>query len=139
MTIRRTILGPGRLTIDPGETGAKPFSEQVTECKLIPKAKTGDPIKVLSGSQVAGQRTETITIKGKLLPDFGETDSIQEWLWTNRGKTMAFEFTPRNDKAKGFTGDIIVEAVDVGGKVGDGDEVDFEWTVMNVELTATAP
>lgn len=134
MTINRTLLGPGVLTIDPAGVDETALSEQVTNVKLVPKVKTDDPIPVLSGGTVAGDREESFTLKGKMLPDFGETDSILEWLFTNRGKTMSFEFQPSTAKARQITGDLVVEATEIGGDVGKADEVDFEFVVLTVDL-----
>lgn len=139
MTVRRTILGPGTLTVDPGQPGARALSEQVTHTKLIPKVKQDDPITVLSGAVVAGDREESWTLKAKMLPDFGETDGVQEWCFTNRGKTLPFEFVPRSDLTKKLTGTLVVEAVEIGGDTGKADEVEFEWTVLTVLIGANVP
>ncbi len=138
MTARRTILGPGLLTIDPGGAGEKALAEQVTNVKLVPKVKTGDPVPVLSGTILAGDREESFTLKGKMLPDFGEVDSVLEWLFTNRGKTMSFEFQPATSLARQTVGTLVVEATEIGGDVGKADEVDFEFVVLTVDLADVA-
>lgn len=139
MTIKRTVLGNGTLIIDVGEVGAMPFQEQVTNLKLIPKVKTGDPVKVLSGSTAGGEREESWELKGKILPDFGETGSIQEWCFTNRGKDLDFEFVPRTDLTKKLTGTLTVEAVEIGGDVGKADPIDFTFVVLTVALATHTP
>ena len=70
-TVKRTILGPGRLTLDPQGSLTQEMSHQVRSVELVPSVKTSDPVKVLDGQVVAGQRTETWALKGKILPDFG--------------------------------------------------------------------
>lgn len=134
MAIKRTVLGAGKLTID--TTALQNFSSQTTNVVLTPKVKTGDPIRVLSGETLGGDREESFTLKGKLLPDFGEAGSLQEWCFTNRGKDMPFEFVPRLDKSKKITGTLTVEAVEIGGDVGKADPIDFEFVVLTVELAA---
>lgn len=139
MAIKRTILGNGTLIIDAGGTLPMPFSEQCTNVKLIPKVSTGDPIKVLSGSTIGGDRTESFELKGKIVPDFGETGSVQEWCFTNRGKDLPFEFIPRTDKTKKLTGTLTVEAVEIGGDVGKADPIDFTFVVLTVAVGAHVP
>lgn len=138
MAVKRTVLGPGHLIIDPS-TGPMAFESQVTNCRLVPSVDTGDAIPVLSGERVAGDRTESFTLQGSMIPDFGQEGSLQEWLFTNRGKTMDFEFVPRKDLSKQLVGSLVVEAVEIGGDVTTSNPVDFEFQVLEVELGAFTP
>lgn len=128
MSVKQVKLGDGLLTLDPGGA-AKELSEQITNAVLEPKVNNGERKKTLSGGTYTEGRSEEWTLGGKMLPDFGETDSIQEYCFTNRGKTFSFEFVPNKDKAKKFSGTLTVEAVQLGGDVGKADEVEFEFPV----------
>ena len=139
MATHRTRLGDGYLTIDPGEPGKKELSDQVTNCVLNINPSTGDPVTVLSGNVVAGDYTEAPTLTGTLLPDFGEADSIQEWLNTNAGKTFDFEFIPNKTKSKKITGTLQVTAVNIGGDVRASDDIDFDFPVQSYEFALSQP
>lgn len=107
------------------------FSSQVTNCRLVPKADQGDPIYVLSGESVAGDFTETYTLEGTILQDFGSVGSKQEWLLTNTGQTFPFEFSPKNGAGtKKLTGSLVVSAVEIGGDVNTVASADFSFTVI---------
>jgi len=139
MSTSQTILGDGFLTLDPGLAGVKELGEQVTKCEFDPKPSTGDATPVLSGGMIAGDYTEAPTLSGSLVPDFGETDSVQEWLITNAGKTVGFEFVPNKRKGKKITGRLQVVAVKIGGDVKKADGIDFEFPVTEYALAAYQP
>ena len=80
MPVRQTKLGPGKLTITgagaPGLT--HDLSSQVRKCQLVPSVKQDDPLTVLSGETVAGDRSESWALEGAILDDFGTADSTIE-------------------------------------------------------------
>ena len=134
MAPKLTRLGDGFLTLDAGGAGETEFGEQVTEVTLAPKSS--ERLYVLSGGSIAN---ESFELAGKLLPDFGEAESLQEWCFTNRGKEFDFEFVPNKAKSKSVTGRLTVEAVAIGGKVRANDEVDFKFEAVDVVLSAYSP
>lgn len=137
MPVNTVTVGPGILDI--GETGAPTsLASQVTTCKLVPSVDREDPIPVLSGETVSGDRTESWTLEGEFLQDFGVGDArISEWTFTNRGKTFPFEYVPNNEGDKGIRGRITVEATDIGGEVKKKARAEFEWEVLDPELFET--
>ena len=140
MTVRQTKLGPGRLTISgPGVPGLSPdLSSQVRKSALVPKVKQDDPLPVLSGKSVPGDRSESWTLEGSLLDDFGTSGSTVEWCFTNRGQTLSFVFIPATANGKRVTGRAVVEATSIGGDVGKNNEVDFEFVVLDPVIGTVA-
>lgn len=133
MPVRQTKLGPGKLTItgagNPGLT--HDLSSQVRKCQLVPSVKQDDPLTVLSGETVAGDRSESWALEGAILDDFGTAGSTVEWCFTNRGQTLNFEFVPATANSKRVTGRAVVEATSIGGDVGKTNELDFSFTVLD--------
>lgn len=132
MTVNTLTMGPGTLTI--GDVGSlKSFQSQITNCRLVPNVDNGDPINVLSGESVPGDRDENWTLAGTIVQDFGAgaagVDSLVEWLFTNRGATMPFQFVPNTAIGRQISGDLTVEAVEIGGDVKTKPTSDFEFQV----------
>ena len=141
MAIARMELFHGQLTI--GETGAEQtFGSQVTNVILTPSVDRDDDVYVLDGSTAPGARTESWTIEGTLLQDFGEitnTESLSEWTFTNRGKQMPFIFLPNNTSAKEITGELVVEATAIGGDVNTRVDADFSFPLVGEPVVGAIP
>lgn len=131
MAVDTITIGAGTLVL--GETGSLTNLEsQVTACRLVPEVDTDDPINVLSGEQAPGDRSESFTLKGTLLQDFGRSTGVDitAWLFEHRGETMPFVFTPNTSKGKTVEGELTVEAIEIGGDVKTKPTSDFEWQVI---------
>ena len=135
MPIKTTTMGPGTLTIG-ADALLTNFSSQVRSIKLVPNVSQDDPIPVLSGEELQGDREETFTLEGTLLQDFGQTDSTTEWLWEHRGETHDFVYVPSTAAGKEITGQIIVEAIEIGGEAKTKPESDFEFRVVGEPIIA---
>lgn len=129
MAVKTLPIGPGTLTIG-SDLSLTHLESQVTEATLTPKVDNDDPIPVLSGEEVAGDRSETWTLEGTMLQDFGEADSVTEWLFTHAGETHPFAFVPNSSKVRQITGNLQVEATAIGGKARSKAEADFEFVVI---------
>ena len=126
---KRTKTGSGTFTI--GETSSlKAFDGQVTSITLEPDVSKGDSVEVLSGNKIAGDRTESWKLTGELLNDFGQQESLVEWCFTNRGKEKPFTFTPDRATGKQITGKLTVEALAIGGDVGETPSTKFEFELV---------
>lgn len=124
--VQTLTIGPGVLTI--GETDAlQTFEQQATSCKVTPSVNKGDRVPTLSGASVAGDRTETFTLNGTFLQDFGKVESRTEWLWTHRGEVHPFAYTPNSSNGKTITGRLTVEAIEIGGDAESKPTSDFEF------------
>lgn len=122
-------IGPGTLTIG-DETDLTNFANKCTSAKLVPSVKNGDKLNLLDGSQEAGDRTESFTLEGKFLQDFGQANSKTEWLFTHRGEQHPFEYRPNNQAAKSITGILTVEAIEIGGDVATKPVSDFSFELI---------
>jgi hypothetical protein len=133
MTVNVSTVGPGLLTI--GSPGALTnFSSQLRGARIVPNVTKGDPIDVLSGEQVAGDRSESAQLVVRLQSDFGHDDSRAEWLWAHRGETHPFAFVPNNALGRRISGQIVVEPVEIGGdvKTKPDHEVTFDCVGMPI-------
>ena len=129
MAVNVLTVGPGTLTIG-ADANLKNFESQTTSCRLVPNVENDDPINVLSGEQVAGDRTESFTLEGAFLQDFGSTGSLTEWLFEHRGETHPFKFIPNTTKARQITGSLVVEAIEIGGDARAKPTSDFGFQVI---------
>lgn len=138
MAIQTMTVGPGKFSI--GDTGdLTVFESQVRKLTLTPSVDKGDPLAVLSGEKASGDRSESWTLEGTLLQDFGSTDSTTEWLFDHRGEDHPFEYTPNNSGGKKITGTVTVEAIGIGGEVEAKAESDFEFALVGepkIEVSA---
>ena len=135
MAVNTITIGAGSLSI--GAAGELTnFSGQITSARLVPSIDQGDSITVLSGESVSGDRSESFTLEGTLLQDFGTTDSTTEWLFTERGETHVFEFIPNTAKGRKITGSLVVEAVEVGGDVTTKATSDFTFVLVGAPVFA---
>ena len=136
MAVKTLTIGPGKLSIG-SDALIQQFESQVTGVKLVPNVETEDAINVLSGEQVAGDRSESFTLEGSMLQDFGDTNSKTEWLFNHRGEEHPFSFQPNNTKAKKITGTLVVEAIEIGGDARTKAQSDFEFQVIGAPVIAT--
>lgn len=136
--IKQTRTGPGKFII--GESSdLETFDSQVRSITLEPEVDKGEPKEVLSGEIMRGERTEKFKITGTLINDFGAQDSLVEFCWAKRGQELPFTFTPNTSTGREITGDLIVEAVSIGGEVGETPETDFEFDVVGTPVIGDTP
>ncbi len=138
MTIKKTVTGPGKFTV--GEAGdLTTFDSQVLSITLEPDVSTGDSKTVLSGEVAPGDRTEKWKLGGSLLSDFGAPASLVEYCFTKRGTQQPFKFTPSVASGKEISGILTIEAVAIGGDVGETPEPDFEFELVGPPTLAAIP
>lgn len=138
MTINKTTTGPGKFII--GETAdLTTFDSQVLSITLEPDVSKGDDKTVLSGEVAPGDRTESWKISGSLLSDFGAPASLVEYCFTKRGTQAPFKFTPSTASGKEISGILTIEAVAIGGDVGETPEPDFEFNLVGQPTLAAIP
>lgn len=129
MAAKHITVGPGTFTIGADEDLVN-LSSQATAVKLVPSVDTDDPILVLSGEIIQGDRSETWTIEGTLVQDLGAAESTTEYLFNNAGEEKPFSFTPANANGKTITGTLVVEAIEIGGDTGTKAMSDFEFALI---------
>lgn len=138
MTVNYITVGPGTLSI--GATGSlTDFSSQATSVKLTPSVDNGDALNVLSGEQIPGDRTESWTLDGTFVQDYGSAGVTTKFLFDHRGETMDFSFVPVNATATdAITGKLVVEAIDIGGDVKTTPTSDFSFVIVGAPVLGTA-
>ena len=99
MAVKVLTVGPGTLSIG-ADLNLTNFESQVTSCRLVPSVDNDDPINVLSGEQVAGDRTESFALEGSFLQDFGSLGSTTEWLFQHRGETQPSRASRSSDPSR---------------------------------------
>ncbi len=136
MAVNTLTVGAGTLTIG-AAAALTNFSSQVTSVKLVSSSDTSDSIYVLSGESVAGDFSESFTLEGSMLQDFGSVGSKTEWLFTKAGETHVFEFIPNTAAAKKITGSLVVTSpAEIGGDVRQKASTDFSFNVVGKPVIA---
>lgn len=135
--VQTITIGPGVLTIG-ADTDLQQFEQQVTSCKVTPSVDKGDRVPTLSGASVAGDRTESFTLNGSFLQDFGRQDSTTEWLWEHRGEVHPFTYTPNAANGRTVNGRLTVEAIEIGGDAETKPTSDFEFELESAPTFTSA-
>lgn len=138
MPVKTLTVGAGTLTIG-ADAALIQFASQVTSVRLVPNVDNEDPVYVLSGEAVAGDRAESFTLEGAMLQDFGAEGSTTEWLFQHRGEEHPFSFTPNTKGKRKITGVVVVEAIEIGGDARTKPQSDFEFQVIGQPVISAAP
>ena len=127
--VRQGVL---KLTAATEGAVAQDFSCQVTAISIDPGVNESDPVEVLCGDKVGGGSTVQDTLNFTVISDHSTTDGLIAFSWLNRGATVDFEFQPDNVAAHKWTGQAVVQALSVGGAVGEQITVDASWSVTSI-------
>lgn len=138
MAIKQTKIGPGTLTIG-AELDLTNFESQARAVRLVPSVDTEDPFYVLSGEQAEGDRTESWALSGTFVQDFGQAESSTEWLFEHRGERHPFTFIPSTATGRQVTGELVVEAIEIGGDAMTKPTSDFEFVVIGEPTVGDVP
>lgn len=121
-------LGPGGLTV--GEIGSLAnFSAMLSKVSLEPKVDAEDPTPVLSGDDLAGDRTYSYRLKGTFLQDLEATGLVQ-FTHAHKGEELPFEFVPNTAKGVKITGRVVIDPVLIGGDVKKRNTTDLDLEVV---------
>lgn len=130
-------LGPGSLII--GESSDEQrFDADATKVTLTPKADTDDPLDFLDGSSEAGSQSVSWTLDGTIKENYTST-GLQAWCFNNSGKTKPFKYIPNEAGELGFTGNLLISPIAIGGDVKKKNDQDFSFTATDVKLTPNVP
>lgn len=136
MTIQRSKLGPGHLTI--GAVGSpREFGIALRSISIEPSEDEGDRLEVLSGDVAYDDGEFTGTLKGELFQDYS-TDSLLKWTWDNHGQILPFVFQPSADAEMTVTGTVKISRLTIGGTVKEYNTSDIEWRLPEVPTIAAA-
>lgn len=123
-------LGPGTLTIG-AVASAVDFTCQVIGARVDWSVNADDPVEVLCGETVAGDRTYTAALTGSIYQDLGDAAGIVAYSWAHKGEEVPFTFIPSTVVGDTVTGNLILDPVSVGGDdVGARMTSDFEWAIV---------
>lgn len=129
-------LGPGvlkstdsKLTID--------LSSDVTKVSLTPSNSSDDPINYLDGSQEINTSTSW-TLECTVQDDY-TLGSINNWAFSNAGKSVPMQFIPVNaaagdQNALAFTFNATIQPLAFGGDVKAKNSNDLSWPITNLQL-----
>jgi hypothetical protein len=123
-------LGPGLLTI--GETGTPvDFTCQVIGARVEWSVDADDPVQVLCGDSVPGDRTYGASLTGSLFQDLGLATGIVAFSWANKGVEVPFTFVPNDAAAQEVAGTLVMDPLSVGGdEAGANMTSDFDWAIV---------
>ena len=128
----------GVLTIGAGPLAVQ---SQVTAVELVPseKVKETDPIPVLSGEELAGDSSSSVSyrLKFSIFQDL-RAAGIIKYSYDNAGDEVAFTFEPTDTAAHdaSFAGTVVVVPIKVGGKVSKTERAqsDCDWRVVGTPV-----
>jgi hypothetical protein len=141
MAIESFKVGPGVLTLD---TGAQVASAQILSASVVPaeKVKETDPEPVLSGEELPGSSSASLTyrLKGKVLQD-GSAAGLVAFSWDEAGNEVTFTYTPNTGESPSVTGTVRVVPFTIGGDVSltDRAKADFDWSIIGVPVPTFIP
>lgn len=108
---------------------------QVISAAVVPseKVKETDPIPVLSGEELEGSSSSSLSyrLKGKFLQDGGAA-GVVAFSWTNAGDEVEFVLKPNDASAASITGTVRIVPLQIGGDVSKTDpaQSDFDWVII---------
>lgn len=132
MAIQSYKVGPGTLTLGAGPLN---ISAQLLSASIVfsEKVKETDPIPVLSGEEIPGSSSASLTwrFKGKVLQDLAAAGLV-DYSYTNAGETVPFAYVPNTAVDRIVEGFVRVIPFTIGGDVSltDPAQSDFDWTGM---------
>lgn len=130
-------LGPGTLIIGEADDSQR-FDADATKVTLTPKADSDDPLDFLDGTSEAGSQSVSWTMDGTIKENYSKT-GLQAWCFNNSGKTKPFKYIPNNAWDLGFSGDVLISPIAIGGDVKKKNDQDFSFTATNVKLAPNTP
>lgn len=123
-------LGPGLLTV--GETGTPvDFTCQIIGARVEWSVDADDPVQVLCGESVPGDRTYSAELTGSLFQDLGVASGIVAYSWESKGTEVPFSFVPSTAAGQEVSGTLIMDPLSVGGdEAGANMTSDFAWAIV---------
>lgn len=129
MTIESYKVGAGTLTLGAADLAVH---QQCRSAAVVPseEVKKSDGVPVLSGEELAGSSSATITarFKGKFLQD-GLTTGVVAYTYAHAGELVEFNYTPNTGESASIVGFVRIVPLQLGGDVSKTDPAssDFDW------------
>lgn len=128
MPIVSSRVKEGQLTFG-GATPVADFSCQPSNIRLTPTTDTEDPLETLCGDSIAGTGKTTWQMQGSAVQDFDDVDGFVAFCFDNNGDTVPFTWKPNATSPTTWTGNLIVQAVEIGGDVNTRLTTDFTFDI----------
>lgn len=110
-------------------------SAQILSAAVVPaeKVKETDPEPVLSGEELPGSSSATITarLKGKVVQD-AKAAGLVAYSYAHAGEIVEFNYTPNTGESPSITGYVRMVPFQIGGDVSKTDraKADFDWAAF---------
>jgi hypothetical protein len=115
------------------------FSCQPTNIRLTPTTNTEDPLETLCGDTAAGTGSTTWALAGTSIQDFDDPEGFLMHCFDHNGEVVDFSWQP-NETSGTWTGQITVQALEIGGDVNTRITSDFTFPVNGTPVyTAPGP
>lgn len=128
----RSMVRNGTLKL--GGTGptyadATEFNVPIRSVKVTPSSTApGDPVELLGGAKLAGERTRSYKLEGSSIQQFDNPAAFQAYCFAQDGNTVHFILKFNAAGSPTYAGDVVVTALPEGGDVGfDPGNVDFSF------------
>lgn len=123
-------LGPGTLTIGTAGT-LLDISCYVNNAGIEVSKSTGDQTTKLCGVSRPGVTTYTYTLSGNVDVDLANASGLLALSWDNPGSSQEFEFVPNTELGTTFSGNLIIDPLNVQADEYGGDITsDFSWVIV---------
>lgn len=141
MTINSYKVGAGTLTLGDADLAV---AAQCRSAAVVPSesVKSSEPIPVLSGEELPGASSATISarFKGKFLQD-GNTTGVVAFTYENAGELVPFTYVPNTGESASVEGFVRIVPLQIGADVSKTDraEADFDWAAYAADDESGIP
>jgi hypothetical protein len=138
-----SLVRAGKLTFTPPVASGGPaaaaidFACQATSIAITPNVDEQDATEVLcpgpsgNGLKVGGTSTTNDTLDFTIITDWSDANGLVAFSWAHRGQTVSWEVEFDNSGTK-WSGQCIMQALQVGGTVGEQVTVDGSLKITNM-------
>ena len=139
-----SIVRAGKLTFTApsgsGGVASAPidFACQATSVAIVPNVDESDATEVLcpgpsgNGLKVGGSSTTNDTLDFTVIADWSSVNGLVAFSWAHRGQTVGFEVDFDNTGNTKWSGQCVMQALEVGGTVGEQVEVSGSLNITNL-------
>lgn len=132
-------LGPGTLKI--GETGTLiDVSCYANNVGIEITKNAGTQTTKLCGATRPGVTTYDYVLSGNVDVDLANDAGLLALSWDSAGTTQAFEFIPNDALGVSFTGELVIDPLNVKADEYGGDLTsDFSWSIIGKPTRTVTP
>lgn len=127
----------GKLTFIAGTGPDRDFSAQCTSVAIVPNTNEEDAVEVLDGTKTGGGATTADTLDFTVISDHASANGLVAFSWLYRGATIGYEVQFDADPLNLWTGTVSMQALQVGGAVGEQLSVEGSLAILTVDPPAS--